>query len=364
MEKKIFNNVLIIDGSYMLHRSLKVPNLWELVNTNGQRSGGIFGFLRSLSYELSRYDYYPIVCWDLGLSQDRLRIYPQYKKHNVREFNKFIDNCESESDAIFRLEDMQFSMEYEEMISSIRSRFSEERLETLQSYRKEDDYVYQYHRQRDILINILNSLGIPSIKVGGWEGDDLMTLVKRLSKRSIVMTDDRDLIQLLDYNTDVVRPMQKQYLTKDSYLEDNNMFDIREMIIIKAIVGDSSDNISSVASGLGPKRASIIAKIILESDENPEVYLPILEDMHKPYYDRFIYNHDIYLRNMQLVDLSLVKNNATVINTIKSEVSSKVGTSNLISAIKLIGEQDISSFDVNSVIGKLIGLSQSVLIKE
>ena len=44
-----YNRVLIIDGSYMLHRTLSQPNNWDLINSKGKRTGGIFGVLRSLN---------------------------------------------------------------------------------------------------------------------------------------------------------------------------------------------------------------------------------------------------------------------------------------------------------------------------
>ena len=78
---KIFNKVLIIDGSYMIHRSLHIPEVFELKCSSGERTGGIFGFLRTLSSELRICgDYFPVVCFDEGLAPRRLAADPNYKK--------------------------------------------------------------------------------------------------------------------------------------------------------------------------------------------------------------------------------------------------------------------------------------------
>ena len=44
----VFNRVLIFDGSYALHRSLSQPNNWELTNSKGIKTGGIYGVLRTV----------------------------------------------------------------------------------------------------------------------------------------------------------------------------------------------------------------------------------------------------------------------------------------------------------------------------
>ena len=79
--EKIYNKLLIFDGSYMLHRNLSQPNQWEMKNTKGKRTGGIYGSLRTILKELSQYNLYPIVVFDGGLSKRRLNIYPNYKRN-------------------------------------------------------------------------------------------------------------------------------------------------------------------------------------------------------------------------------------------------------------------------------------------
>ena len=197
MEPRL-NKVLIIDGSYMIHRALKVQELWDLkAKSTGLRTGGIFGFLRSLNYEFKGYDYYPVVTWDSGLAQRRVEVYDKYKKHHLRTADRLLHQCSNEADLSIKLEEtFQDESTLNEVIRSVRDTLSAGRIETMNKL-DEDDYRAQYRRQRDILITILHALGVPSIKINGWEGDDLMVLLTRLSKESIVMTDDKDLIQLI-----------------------------------------------------------------------------------------------------------------------------------------------------------------------
>ena len=54
---QLFNRILIFDGSYALHRSLSVPNNWDMINSKGKRTGGIFGTLRTIQKEFDKQMY-------------------------------------------------------------------------------------------------------------------------------------------------------------------------------------------------------------------------------------------------------------------------------------------------------------------
>ena len=360
------SKLLIIDGSYLLHRSLKIQELWDLKSSKtGLRTGGIFGFLRSLNYEFKKYDYYPIVCWDLGLSDRRIAAYDRYKKHHIRVAERMLSDCNNDLTEFSIKAENEFRNEitFQEVINSIRESIDNQRHADAAEHTPEDDYRAQYHRQRDVLINILHALGVPSIIKRGWEGDDLMTLATRLANKSIVMTDDKDLIQLIAPNVDIARPMQKKYLEYSTYLAESNLDSSREIAIIKAIEGDGSDNIPAVTSGLerkycvGHTRACQIAKIIMENDEDPSKYLPILRESGKNYFLGFVSRHEDYERNMELVDLSLVPDDDAIYNQIRTEYNAIAGKCNLLNAMKLLSEQDIYSFDTSSFVSKMQVLS-------
>lgn len=364
--QKRLSKVLIIDGSYMIQRALNVPELWNLKSSKGLRTGGIFGFLRSLNYEFKGVDYYPVVTWDSGLAKRRTEVYERYKRNHIRTADKLMRECKDETDFSIKLEE-SFSEEstLNEAIESVRETLAASRIEAVNKM-DEDDYRAQYRRQRDILITIMNAIGVPSIKVNGWEGDDLMTLLTRISEESIVMTDDKDLIQLIGPHTQIIRPMQKQHLVYDKYLPEQDISCSRELAITKAIEGDGSDNIPGVTEGLETKyrvghvRAKQIAKIILENNEDPDKYLKVLRDSGKNYYLGFVQRHDDYIRNMKLVDLSLVPNDESVIETAVTEIMARAGKCNYLSAAQMLAEQEITSFDLSAFISKMSILSCSI----
>lgn len=356
----------------MLHRNLKIPEIFELKNKKGQRTGGVFGFLRSLNTALVSAEYYPIICWDSGLAKRRLDVYPDYKSNLSKSHDYHLDDV---ADYLINHPGEQPT----EKLSEEDTQIVKQKVMNLMENRKKfgsthnaDDYMYQYRTQRGIIIDICNSLGIPSLKFNGWEGDDIITVLSRMSMKSVIITDDRDMIQLLNPSTDVNRVVNNQYLTYNQYLSDNNMSSIREMVITKAIEGDGSDNIPSVTSDLterkykvGGTTAAKIAKVIVENDEDPDKYLPICKDY--PGRDRnkflgFTMCHENYLRNMKLVDLSLVDNDYEIVDNIISEVKSKIGKSNLITTLSKLGELDIVNVDTNGIIGKVMLSSNNVLI--
>lgn len=347
----------------MLHRNLKVPEIFELKNKKGIRTGGVFGFFRSLNAALQITDYFPVLCWDSGLAQRRLDVYPDYKCNISRskdyKLNKIAEEIVNDPTKVIPdgLDDSDRESLKSKVMNLVENR------KNFGSIHDESDYLYQYRTQRSMIIDIANSMGIPSLKFSGWEGDDIITVLSRMSMKSVIITDDRDMIQLLNPNVDVNRVVNNQYLTYDKYLNDNGLISIREMTITKAIEGDGSDNIPSVTQDLterkyrvGGTTAAKIAKIIVENNEDPDKYLPICKDYPGRDHNKFLgftMCHDNYLRNMKLVDLSLVDNDYQIVDQIISEVQSRIGKSNLFVTLSKLGELDIINVDVNGIIGRI-----------
>lgn len=374
---KIFDKLLIIDGSFQLHRNLKQPNMWELTLDDGTHTGGIFGVLRTLAVTVKKFDYYPVVVFDAGLAKRRLDIHPNYKK-NVEKLVERVSNkvALENLSAEELLENYKYKIANEQVFSeaveAIRERvrgIKSGEIE-IEEVRPEDDYGTVYHDSREALIPILKELGIPSIFIPGWEGDDLMAILTRMANKSIVMTDDRDLIQLIDHNVDIYRPIAEEYLTYDEFMKENNLDSTRELVIHKAIVGDGSDNIPSVTNGLerkfalGSKRATDVAKLIYQSNEDPSIYIPILEEKNKNYYKGFISRPDHYTRNLNLVDLSLVENDEDIIAKMTDTIKSSVGKCQLFKCLGLMQKYEITSVDVGSIIQKLVVLAPFVVNEE
>lgn len=225
-----YGKILIVDGSYMLHRSLHVKSVFELKTSNGVRVGAVFSFLRSLDLETTKNSgYMPIVVWDAGLAKRRLEINPDYKHHAERQKQR----ADVDAGLIEPDKDAQ-------------------------------EYIEQYVSQRAMVNSFLDILGVPHIRVKGWEGDDIMYTLSKMSHDNILLTDDKDLIQMLSPTTKISRPMHNDTLVYDDYQSTHHDPNMRKFIMTKALVGDGSDNIPGVAKGLGGKAAEQIAQIIYD----------------------------------------------------------------------------------------------------
>jgi len=317
------NKVLLCDGSYMLHRVLHIPSIFELKSSNGERTGGIFQFIRSLQYEIKKHSsFYPIVCWDAGLSDRRVNLYDNYKKHRDRKSKPDISELTGEE---------------------------------LEKRKEDDEYLEEYRRQRAEVIEFLSYIGVPSIRRRGWEGDDLLYIISRICNESVILTDDKDLLQLLDDNVHVSRPIAKEFWTLEDFLEDRGYDDIEVFVIKKAIEGDKSDNIPQVASGIGSVNAERIAKIIYHSNSE-EDYLEKLSNSSKKLDQRFVDNHDIYLRNKKLIDLSYVEITDEIITVVENEISQSIGNIDYFKAISFLGEKESTEIVLDPIVSNLTRL--------
>ena len=124
----------------------------------------------------------------------------------------------------------------------------------------------ELHEQIPLMQEVLRSMHIPLLMKGGYEADDLLgTIAKRCQKEGVevtIVSGDRDLLQLADEKIKICLPKTaKGVTTVFNYYPD----DVKkewgvtplEFIDLKALMGDTSDNIPGVP-GLGPKSAEWI----------------------------------------------------------------------------------------------------------
>lgn len=112
------------------------------------------------------------------------------------------------------------------------------------------------------------AFGIATFERPGFEADDLIaTLAERFRQEPdlqiVILTGDRDTLQLIDGDRIVVRTFNKGVSDTTTYDEaavtEKYGFPPRLMVDYKALVGDPSDNIKGV-SGVGPKTATELIK--------------------------------------------------------------------------------------------------------
>ena len=117
--------------------------------------------------------------------------------------------------------------------------------------------------QVPVMKEVLDALRIPRYELEGWEADDLIGTISRKCEAGnwdcVVVTGDKDSLQLITEHTKVklVSTRMGQTTTKDMTPEtfrDQYGFDPIHMIDLKALMGDSSDNIPGVP-GIGEKTA-------------------------------------------------------------------------------------------------------------
>ena len=118
--------------------------------------------------------------------------------------------------------------------------------------------------QVPVLKEVLDDLNIPRYEMAGWEADDLIGTISRKCEAAgwdcVVVTGDKDSLQLITDHTKVklVTTRMGQTTTKDMTPEtfrETYGFDPIHMIDLKALMGDSSDNIPGVP-GVGEKTAT------------------------------------------------------------------------------------------------------------
>ena len=117
--------------------------------------------------------------------------------------------------------------------------------------------------QLPILKELLGYLGYKIIECPGFEADDILgTLAKRCDdtkNECVIATGDRDSLQLISDFTSVriastkMGKPEASLFTKERIIEEFGI-EPKKLIEVKAIQGDSSDNIPGVA-GIGPKGA-------------------------------------------------------------------------------------------------------------
>lgn len=203
--------ILVVDGNNIAYRSFHTPQ-GNLCTKAGEPTGVMLGVLHSLKVYLDKFQNIDrvVVCWDFGKAKWRKDIYPEYKATRT-----YGDDPE------------------------------------------EKEKFQGLFRQIDILDGFLRNLGVHSVKIRGWEADDLIYSVCKIfpDHHKLVVTTDKDMYQLIGRDVSVYNPAP----TKDKIISPLNFYEemgvtMEAYMGYRALVGDSSDNINGIA-GIGEKTA-------------------------------------------------------------------------------------------------------------
>ncbi len=129
--------------------------------------------------------------------------------------------------------------------------------------------------QFGMIIEILKTAKIPVYAVDGYEADDIIGTISEKAKATghlvYIITGDRDMLQLVNHKTKVLMPIkgisEVKIFDEDRVLEKYGVKP-SQIIELKALTGDASDNYPGVA-GIGPKTA---ANLINKYGTVEEVY--------------------------------------------------------------------------------------------
>lgn len=117
--------------------------------------------------------------------------------------------------------------------------------------------------QMPVIKELLIALGYKIVETEGWEADDILGTISAActgEDKCFIATGDRDSLQLISDNSVVLLATSKGtvYYDKAKLFEDYGV-EPYQMIELKALQGDSSDNIPGVP-GVGPKTAGDLIK--------------------------------------------------------------------------------------------------------
>ena len=215
--------LLVIDGNSILNRAFYGVKL--LSNKNGLYTNAIFGMINIINKQLEAVNPdYAAVAFDLKAPTFRHKMYDAYKAGRHA------------------------------MPDELRDQFP---------YAK----------------RVLHEMGFAVLEKEGYEADDILgTFAKRAEERDIeayVLTGDRDSLQLITDKTTVLLATNKDTLVMDrpAFFEKYGV-DASQFVDVKALMGDSSDNIPGVA-GVGEKTA---LKLISDFGSLDNIYANIPSD--------------------------------------------------------------------------------------
>ena len=141
--------------------------------------------------------------------------------------------------------------------------------------------------QMPVMKDVLRAMNIPVYECQGWEADDVIGTVGRICSNNgwecVIATGDRDSLQLIDENVHVKLVISKPgqttatLYTQEKFREEYG-FEPKKMVDLKALMGDSSDNIPGVA-GVGPKTAT---ELLLKFGSLDGIYANLEDESIRP----------------------------------------------------------------------------------
>lgn len=208
------NTILLVDAMNQFIRNFAANSA---MNEDGEHMGGVTGFLLSIGTVIRQFKVAKVyVVFDgKGGSTKRRDLFPDYKE-NRRFMTK-----------------LNRTYDFQTLEEEVESR----------------------KKQYDLLMALLMNLPVTVIQIDGVEADDkiayLAQIAEERERKSIIMSNDKDYLQLVSDYISVWNPVKKKLYTPIKVVEDYG-FHPNNFVLYRAITGDSSDCIPGV-KGIGEK---------------------------------------------------------------------------------------------------------------
>jgi DNA polymerase-1 len=260
------DRVLIIDGLNLFLRNFAVINY---VNQEGVHIGGLGGFLRSLGFLINQNTPTSVyIVFDgVGSTLNRKNLLPEYKSgRNIQRMtnHETFDDLDEENDS----------------------------------------KVNQIAR----LVHYLKCLPIHLISLDKVEADDIIAhlanyMAEKHNSKCVIVSADKDFLQLVNNNITVYSPMIKEYYTPQTVIEKFGL-PPKNFILYKTLLGDNSDKIPGL-KGLGPKKLFKFFPELAKQEMSLEDLHDICENKYKDnvIYSKFIFEYETLQKHYKLMDL-------------------------------------------------------------
>ncbi len=256
---------MVVDGN---NQYLRAYIINPTLSTNGQPIGGVVGMLKILQKLCKEIN--PdqiIICWDgENGSSKRKSMNKNYKEgRNPIRLNRDVRNL----------------TENEELANKI--------------------------WQQTRLAEYLNQLPVIQFLYSNIEADDIISYVVNHQKyadwQKVIVSSDKDFIQLIDNKTILFRPIQEEILNVKRVLEEYSIHP-SNFALARSISGDTSDNIQGI-KGIG---LATIAKRFPILAENKNYFISDLtnyaEDKDGSVYEKVCDNVELIKENYDIMQLS------------------------------------------------------------
>lgn len=310
-DRKLNDEILIIDGTNTFIRSFV---MLQSINSNGHHTGGLVGFLRSLGYLVRTFDPTRVICvFDgQGSTIHRKNINPEYKaQRNIKRITNWnlFDNKEDEHASM-----------------------------TMQMGR---------------LVEYLECLPVQVISIQKTEADDVISYLaqnfSKAEKKVTIVSSDKDFLQIVNKHIEVYSPIKKKIYKVKDVKEELGVFP-ENYLILKALLGDNSDNLSGIKS-LGEKT---ILREFPEIAEKPPLELSsiknICEEMlqTKKIFSKILYDWKKVEVNYDLMNLKTPKINEDQIERVVEVLKRPVKNLNTHSFLKMLEVDKIEGINKNT----------------